>query len=68
METGCPAKCEIATQRPLSVKEFSQLRNSARADIILLAQTAWLCESCGSVYVTSDGEPILLERLPPAES
>jgi len=65
METGCPAKCaKFAMQRPLGVEEFSQLRNSARAEIVLLAQTAWLCESCGSVYVTSDGQPVLLERLP----
>jgi len=64
METGCPAKCEFGTQRPLSVKELSQLRNSTRAEIVLLAETVWLCDSCGSVYVTSDGKPVLLERLP----
>jgi len=65
METGCPAKCgKFAIQRPLSAREFCQLRNSIRAQIVLLAQTAWLCESCGSVYVTSESKPVLLERLP----
>jgi uncharacterized protein YbaR (Trm112 family) len=66
MKTGCPGVCDIGTQRPLSVEEFSQLSNNARAEIVLLEETAWLCENCGAVYVTSDGEPILLERLPPA--
>ena len=66
MRTGCPGVCDIGTQRPLSVEEFSQLSNNARAEIVLLEETAWLCENCGAVYVTSDREPILLERLPPA--
>ena len=36
MKAGCPAKCEIATQRLLSVEEFSQLCNNTRAEILLL--------------------------------
>jgi len=64
MKAGCPAKCEIATQRPLSVEEFSQLCNNTRAEILLLEQTAWLCESCGSVYMTSDSKAVLLDRVP----
>ena len=35
--------------------EFSQLSNNARAQIVLFEETAWLCENCGAVYVTSDG-------------
>jgi hypothetical protein len=66
MRTGCPGLCDIGTQRPVGVGEFSQLSNDARAQIMLLEETAWLCENCGAVYVTSDGEQILLERLPPA--
>ena len=65
METGCPAKCaNFAIQKPLGVEGFSQLCNAARAEILLLEQTAWLCQSCGSVYVTSDSKPVLIDRLP----
>ncbi|HZI86678.1 MAG TPA: hypothetical protein VFD48_07570, partial [Pyrinomonadaceae bacterium] len=64
MKTGCPGRCDIGTQRPIGVQEFSLLSNETRAEIVLLEETAWICENCGSVYVTSDGEAILLNRLP----
>ena len=63
MVTGCPAHCKIGSQRPMGVAEFLQLSNQARADILLLEETVWLCENCGSVYVTSDKHAVLLERL-----
>ena len=63
MRTGCPAKCECGTQRPVGVEEFSLLSNKTRTEILLLEETAWFCENCGSVYVTSDTECVLLDRL-----
>ena len=47
MRAGCPGVCDIGTQRPLSVGEFSQLSNNARAEIMLLEET----EENGGVYV-----------------
>ena len=64
MRTGCPAKCEHGTQKPVGVEEFSLLSNKTRTDVLLLEETAWLCDNCGAVYVTSDGQSILLELLP----
>jgi hypothetical protein len=64
MISGCPYNCAVAAQRPVGVAEFSQLSNKTRAEIVLLHETAWVCEGCGSVYVTSDGKSVLLERLP----
>jgi hypothetical protein len=64
MNSGCPAHCATGTQKPIGVSEFSQLSNGTRADIVLLEETAWICENCGSVYVTSENQTILLDRLP----
>jgi len=63
MRTGCPGNCATGTQRPVGVLEFSQLSNKTRAEILLLEETAWLCENCGAVYVTSEGDTIFLERV-----
>ena len=64
MRTGCPAKCKIGAQRPVGVEEFSSLSNKTRTDILLLEETAWFCENCGAVYVTSDSEAVLLGLMP----
>lgn len=64
MRTGCPAKCGHGIQKPVGVEEFSLLSNKTRTEILLLEETAWLCENCGAVYVTSDGESVLLDLMP----
>ena len=49
MKAGCPGNCAFGTQRPVGVLEFGQLSNATRAQMVLLHETAWLCENCGSV-------------------
>ena len=54
MDSACPRKCvAAAVQRPLERHELSQLSNIIRAEIALLQQTAFLCETCSSVYANS---------------
>lgn len=64
MDNTCPRKCTAALQRPLEQHELSQLSNIIRAEIALLQQTAFLCETCGSVYANSRSGTANFGKLP----
>ena len=63
MQTGCPGQCTSVMQRPIGVADFSRLSNRARANILLLEESAWLCEACGTVYVTSEHQSVVIVRI-----
>ena len=52
MKSACPSKCESGKQRPLEPSEISQLSTDARSSLVLLRKQAWVCDACGSVYMS----------------
>jgi hypothetical protein len=63
MRSACPSGCEAGTQRPLQPDEVSQLSSDARSSLVLLRKQGWICDACGSVYVSSRAGTIYLEKL-----
>jgi hypothetical protein len=66
MDNQCPACQAFAIQRPVNFNELSQLSSRARAEIVLLQQTALACEACGCVYVIGRTGTVCVDRLPVA--
>ena len=64
MDSTCLRKCAAAMQRPLDLHELSQLSNIVRAEIVLLRQTRFLCETCGSIYANGRTGTAHLGKLP----
>ena len=64
MNSHCPNCRALALQRPVDFTELSQLSSSARAEIVLLRQTAMVCEGCGCVYVSGRTGTVCVDKLP----
>ena len=58
------ANCALGIQRPLELVELSLLSTRARAEVALLQQTVFICESCGCVYVDGAGGTVHVENVP----